>query len=108
MRQSAGRREDHEDSSEDAGEEQQKSGGFSVKKMVTGPTISPSNSKVYIMNKINLLQNVLSLQLRVNNLNNDQKKTSNARFKVKQRHIFGSALVDTGNLVHTSIVSGEF
>ena len=81
-RQSAGRGEDHEDSSEDVGEEQQKSGGFSVKEMVTGRTISPSNSKVYIMNKINLLQNVLSLQARVNNLDTEQMKTSYARFKV--------------------------
>ena len=107
-RQSAGRGEDHEDSSEDVGEEQQKGGGFLVNEMVTGQTISPSNSKVYIMNKINMLQNVLSLQLRVNNLNIDQKKTSYARFKVKQRNIFGLALIDTGNLVHPSIVSGEF
>ena len=59
------------------------------------------------MNKINLLQNVLSLQTRVNNLDTEQKKTSYARFKVKQRNIFGLALVDTGNLVHASIVSGE-
>ena len=74
--------------------------------MVTGRIISNSNSKVYIMNKINLLQNVLSLQTRVNNLDTEQKKTSYARFKVKQRNIFGLALVDTGNLVHASIVSG--
>ena len=55
-----------------------------------------------------LLRNVCSLQQRVNNLKVDQKKTSYARFKVKQRNIFGLALIDTGNLVHTSIVSGEF
>ena len=60
------------------------------------------------MNKIKLLQNVPSLQLRVNNLNVDQNKTSYARFKVKQRNIFGLALIDTGNLVHTSVVSGKF
>ena len=76
--------------------------------MVTGRIISNSNSKVYIVNKINLLQNVISLQTRVNNLDTEQKKTSYARFKVKQRNIFGLALVDTGNLVHTSIVSGGF
>ena len=76
--------------------------------MVTGRIISNSNSNEYKVNKINLLQNVLSLQLRVNNLNIDKKKTSYARFKVKQRNIFGLALIDTGNLVHTSIVSGEF
>ena len=43
----------------------------------------------------------------MNSLNVDQKKTSYARFKVKQRNIFGLALIDTGNLVHPSIVSGE-
>ena len=43
-----------------------------------------------------------------NTLNVDQKKTLYARFKVKQRNIFGLALIDTGNLVHPSIVSGEF
>ena len=60
------------------------------------------------VNKKNLLQNVLSLQLRVNQLNIDQKRASYARFKVKQRNIFGLVLIDKGNLVHTSIVSGEF
>ena len=52
-----------------------------------------------------LLSHLRSLQHRVYNLNLDQKKTSYARFKVKQRNIFGLALIDTGNLVHTSIVS---
>ena len=55
-----------------------------------------------------LLSNVRSLQHRVNNLNVDQKKTSYARFKVKQRNIFGLALIDRGNLVHPSIESAEF
>ena len=55
-----------------------------------------------------LLSNFCFLQRRVNNLNVDQKKTSYARFKVKQRNIFGLALIDTGNLVHTSLVSGKF
>ena len=55
-----------------------------------------------------LLSQVCSLHHRVNNLKVDQKKTLYARFKVKQRNIFGLALIDTGNLVHTSIVSGEF
>ena len=55
-----------------------------------------------------LLSNVRSLQHRVNNLNVDQKKTSYARFKVKQRNIFGLSLIDMGKLVLQSIVSGEF
>ena len=28
--------------------------------------------------------------------------------KVKQRNLFGLALIDMGNLVHSAIVSGEF
>ena len=44
----------------------------------------------------------------MNQLNVDQKKASYARFKVKQRNIFGLVLFDTGNLVHPSILSGEF
>ena len=60
------------------------------------------------MNKNHLLQNVLSLQLRVNNLNLDQKKTAYVRFEVKQRNIFGLELNDTRNLVHPSILSGKF
>ena len=43
-----------------------------------------------------LLSNVGSLQHRVNNLN------------TKQRNIFGLVLIDTGNLVHQSLVSGKF
>ena len=55
-----------------------------------------------------MFSNVCSLQHRVNKLNVDRKKASYARFKVKQRNIFGLALINTGNLVHPSIVSGEF
>ena len=57
------------------------------------------------MNKISLLQNVQSLQKRVNN---QREKPAYARFKIKQRNIFGLALIDSGNLVHSSIVSAEF
>ena len=38
----------------------------------------------------------------------EKKKTSYARFKVTQRNLFGLAFIDTGNLVHSVIVSGEF
>ena len=55
-----------------------------------------------------LLSNVCSLQHRVNNLSVEKKKTSYAQFKVKLRNLFGLALSDTGNLVHSSLVSGEF
>ena len=44
----------------------------------------------------------------MNNLNITRKKTLYARFKVKQRNIFGLLLIDTGNSVHSAIVSGEF
>ena len=30
------------------------------------------------------------------------------RFKVKQRNLFELSLINTGNLVHSAIVSGEF
>ena len=38
----------------------------------------------------------------------NQKKPAYARFKIKQRNIFRLALIDSGNLVHSSIVSAEF
>ena len=41
-------------------------------------------------------------------MNSQRKKTSFARFKVNQRNPFGLALIDTGNLVHSTIVSGKF
>ena len=44
----------------------------------------------------------------MNNLNIPQKKTSFPRFKGKQRNLFRLALIDTGNLVHSAIVSGKF
>ena len=55
-----------------------------------------------------LLSNVCSLQHRVNNLSVEKKKTSYARFKVKQRNLFGLVFIDNGNLVHSAIVSGKF
>ena len=61
------------------------------------------------MNKVNLLQNVLSLQVRVNNLGKEKPRNlAYAKFKMKQRNIFGLALIDSGNLVHSSIVSADF
>ena len=53
-----------------------------------------------------LLHNVRSLQHGVNNLGIEKRKTSFAHFKVKQQNIFGLALKDTGNLLHSDIVSG--
>ena len=91
---------------------QQQAGESSVKETITGQIVSISNfDKCKVNNKVNkncLLQNVLSLQLRVNNLNVAEKKTLYARCKVKQRNLFGLALIDMGNLVHSPIVSGKF
>ena len=44
----------------------------------------------------------------MNNLSIQKRKTSFAHFKVKQQNIFGLALIDTGNLVHSAIVSEAF
>ena len=55
--------------------------------------------------KIHLMNQVQALQNRVNNLSIQKKKTSFACFKVKQQNIFGLALIDTENLVHSGIVS---
>ena len=57
--------------------------------------------------KNHLLSNVRSLQHRVKNLSIEKKKTSFSPFKVKQRNLFGLALIDTGNLVHSLLVLGE-
>ena len=54
-----------------------------------------------------LLHNVDSLHHRVNNLSIKKRKTLFALFKVKQRNVFKLVLIDTGNLVHSAIVSGE-
>ena len=36
------------------------------------------------------------------------KNLAYVKFKMKQRNIFGLALIDSGNLVHPSIVSADF
>ena len=55
-----------------------------------------------------LLSNVPSLQNRVDNLSIEKRKTSFVQHKVKQRNQFRLVLIDMGNLVHSTIVSGEF
>ena len=55
--------------------------------------------KNYLMNQIQMLL------CRVNNLSTNKRKMSFAHFKVKQRNIYGLASRDTGNLVHSAIVS---
>ena len=86
--------------------------GFSVKEMVIGQMVSSSNNdKCEINDKVNknhLLHNVYCSQHRVNNLSIERRKMSFACFKVKQQNIFGLALLDTRNLVHSAIVSVEF
>ena len=97
MRQSSGFREDNEEVAGYAGEVQQQVRGFSVKEMITGRIVSKCNSNECKVNnnvnKNNLFKNVLSLQLRVNQFNVDQKKASYSRFKVKQRNIFGASVI---------------
>ena len=70
---------------------QKQTGGFSIEKTIIGQIVSKSDSdKCKINAKVNknhLLQNVHSLQLRVNHLNIPRKKMSFARFKVKQRNL---------------------
>ena len=58
--------------------------------------------------KNNLLHDVHSLQHIVNNLSFTKRKTSFECSKVKQQNIFGLALIDAENLVHSAIVSGVF
>ena len=91
---------------------QQEVKGFSVKETITRRIVSKSDSDKCKINvkfiKNHLLHNVCSLQLRVNNLNIQRKKMSFVRFKVNRRILFGLGLINTGNLVHSAIVSGEF
>ena len=91
---------------------QQQAGGFSVWGAISGRIVSKSNNdKCKVNDKVNknhLLQNVHSLELRVNNLNITRKKKLYPSFKVKQNNLFGLGLINTGNLVHSAIVSGEF
>ena len=59
--------------------------------------------------KNNLMNQSQMLQCRVNNyLSTKKRKMSFACFKVNQRNICGLALIDTGNLVHSAIVSWDF
>ena len=47
--------------------------------------------------------------MRENNLGKEKPRNlAYAEFKMKQRNIFGRALNDSGNLVHSSIVSEDF
>ena len=41
-------------------------------------------------------------------MNIPRMKTITKRIKEKQRNLFGLALIDFGNLVHSALVSGEF
>ena len=44
----------------------------------------------------------------MNNLSVVRRKTSFGRFKLKRSYIYGLALIDARNLVHSAIVSGDF
>ena len=54
-----------------------------------------------------MISNVRSLQHRVN-IGVLRKEDVLCAIKVKQRNLFKSAKINTGNLVHSPIVSGEF
>ena len=58
--------------------------------------------------KNHLMNQVQAFPNRVNHLSIQKRKTSFVRFKVKQQNIFGLALIDTGNPVHSGIESGAF
>ena len=79
---------------------------FEAKEKKEEGSVSSSIDGVHSEN--HMLSNVRSLQHRVNNLSVEERKASYAQFKVKQRNLLGLALIDTGNLLHSSIVSGEF
>ena len=65
-------------------------------------------SEIVQPGETNLMNQIQMLQCRVNNLSTKKKKASFALFKVKQRNIYGLALIDTGNLFHSAIVSRDF
>ena len=85
---------------------------FAAKETKEERSVSSSINGVHSENvkprENHLLRNVCSLQHRMNNLSIEKKKTSFAQFKVKQRNLFGLVFINTGNLVHSEIVSGEF
>ena len=58
--------------------------------------------KHYLIHPVCLLQN------RVNNLSATQRKTSFVHFKIEGRNTYGLNLIDTGNLVHSAIVTEYF
>ena len=58
--------------------------------------------------KNHLIHQVQMLQCRVNNVSTAARKTSFAHFKIKNKNIYGLAFVDTGNLVHSDLMSREF
>ena len=85
---------------------------FSVEATKDEQSVSSSIDVVHSENvkprKDHLLHQIQMLQCRVNNLSTKKRKTSFAGFKVKQRNIYVLALIETGNLVHSAIVSWDF
>ena len=85
---------------------------FSMEEMKDRQSVSSSNDVVQSENvkprKDDLIHQNQKLKCKVKNLSTKKKKTSFARFKVKKRIIYGLLLIDTGNLVHSTIVSWDF
>ena len=92
----------------DDGAVQQEARGFSVEETIVGQTISICDNNKCVI-KINFNKNLLLHEVRsLQYLSIQKRKTSFAPLKLKQRNIFGLALIDEGNLVHSAIVSGNF
>ena len=70
--------------------------------------INDVNSENVKPRKSPLGQRVQLVQCRVNSLAEEQRKTSFARFKIEEKNIYGLALIDTGNLVHSALLRGRF
>ena len=73
--------------------------------------VSPStddNCKVNMnMNKNHFVQQVQLIQYKVNSLGEEQRKKSFTPFQSMEKNMYGLALIDTGNMVHSALVSVE-
>ena len=65
------------------------------------------SSSINVVHSENLKPGKLSDTSNLNVTVTKKRKTLFALFKVKQRNVFKLVLIDTGNLVHSAIVSGE-
>ena len=66
------------------------------------------SSSINVVHSENLKPGKLSDTSNLNVTVTKKRKTLFAHFKAKQRNIYGFALIDTGNLVHSAFVSWDF